>query len=102
MYIVVVYLDSSFLVLRGKREPICKYILSSVVLSIWRLIKFIPARSYCNTQYLVPLRDYAFFEFQVGFYFLVRRGNLISFSLFSFRAFANVVRSQIYFVSFLV
>ena len=42
------------MVLRGKREPICKYILSSVVLSIWRLIKYIPARSYCNTRYLVP------------------------------------------------
>ena len=68
----------------------------------WHWKPAIPARSCCNTQYLVLLRDYAFFEFQVGFYFLVRRGNLISFSLFSFRAFANVVRSWIYFVSFLV
>ena len=42
------------------------------------------------------------FEFQVGFYFLVKRGNLISFNLFNFRAFANAVRSQIYFVTFLV
>ena len=46
--------------------------------------------------------SYYYFEFQVGFYFLVRRGNLISLSLFNFRAFANVVRSQIYFVTFLV
>ena len=87
MYIVVVNLDSSFLgtlEASGNRYVI-KHILSSVVFSIWRLIKYIPARSCCNTQYLVPLRDYPFFEFQVGFYFLVRRGNLISFSLFSFR-----------------
>ena len=90
------------LLFRGKREPIFNYILSSVVLSIWRLIKYIPARSRCNTQYLVPLRDHAFFEFRVGFDLLVRRENLISFSLFSFCAFANVVCSQIYFVSFLV
>ena len=46
--------------------------------------------------------SYYYFEFQVGFYFLVRRGNLSSLSLFNFRAFANVVRSQIYFVTFLV
>ena len=46
--------------------------------------------------------SYYYFEFQVGFYFLVRRGNLISLSLLNFRAFANVVRSQIYFVTFLV
>lgn len=69
VYIVVVYLDRSFLVLRGKREPICKYILSSVVLSIWRLIKFIPARSYCNIQYLVPSREYAFLSFKQVFTF---------------------------------
>ena len=71
-----------------------------------------------NTQPFVPKQILAFnasqnqpytsvdigatLSHQVGFYFFVRHENLISFSLFSFHAFANVVHSQIYFVSFLV
>ena len=64
--------------------------------------KQIPAFNASQNQPYPSFDIGATLSHQVGFYFLVRRENLISFSLFSFHAFANIVRSQIYFVSFLV
>ena len=59
--------------------------------------KYIPARSYCDTQYLLPLHDYAFFSFK--YRFLRSAWEFHFFQFISYRPFANVVRCLIYVVS---